>query len=246
MSWTLVQSNSNYTSGADVLTCRYPSATSRGNLLVATVFVSMSTASSIADQGGNSWSQAVTSGDSPDDPRFADAGYIFYAPCMSPAGLVTVDLAVSASAILNIYEFAPPAGTFSALDQTDSGSDGNGSTNTGSASPDSGNLLTSTTNELCFGTVFTPGANGETCSVGAGWTQAVNNDTPIGLLCDMYQTAPLAEQGANATATLTAADNWGCLIASFTATSPPPPSTAQIWPYLDNDFSSFSSLGMGG
>ena len=218
-SWSLIQSNSSFTGGAASLTCSYPSPTSPDNLLIATVFASMSTVGSIADQGGNNWNQAVSGGDSPDDPRFADAGYIYYAKCTAHAGTVTITLPELTAAALNIYEFAPPSGSFSALDATTSNSEGNGATNTGSTDPDSGAFFPAS-GELAFGTIITPGANGETCTAGPGWTPGTNN-TAVGILCDMYQTGTGSE--ADADGTLSVADNWFAAVASFTFTSPPPP-----------------------
>jgi fibronectin type 3 domain-containing protein len=199
------------TSAATSLTATFTNPTTRGNLLLVSASVytgATNHITSVTDSAGNTWTRIggySVSGHNSD-------GEMWYAANAAPSTTVTVHTASAASVVLQVLEFAGIA-TSSPLDTSI------GASNT-SASPSSGSLTPTASNDLVVGflaghgnteamTVTTPGYTAQSQQTTTGTIVTVRTGFQV-----LSPTSPIGISGSFSTAMY-----WAAGVAAFKAAS---------------------------
>jgi methionine-rich copper-binding protein CopC len=192
----------------------FPASNTAGNLIIAFVRASTTTQTiTLSDSAGNSYSQAVSQAQTTDGHQTA----IFYAPNIK-AGANTVTATFSASnnhPFLGIYEYSGLS-TTNPLDKTAAAQ------GTTAAASSGATATTTVANELVFAGLGLPSISATTVTAGSGYTLE-QQDTRSGGSRAASEDQTVSATGTYAGAfTLSAADNWSAVVATFLPPSAPP------------------------
>lgn len=219
----LVQSASSPGRAVTSLSVSFPSANAPGNLIV--VFMRMSSTTqtaTVSDSAGNTYTQVVSIAQTSDGHQ----AKIFYAP-NSKAGGNTVTVSFSATnnyPFLSIFEYSG-LDRASPLDQV-------ASAQASSAAPTATTAATTSANELVFAGVGLAANSGTdlTPTPGAGFTIREKSIAPSGVAQGATEDEVVSATGAQtASMTFGVGANWSMVVATFIASTAPPP--ARVFPH---------------
>jgi hypothetical protein len=189
----------------------FPASNTAGDLIVAFVRASTTPSITLSDTAGNTYTQAVTQAQTTDGHQIA----IFYAAnIQGSGGINTVTATFSASnnhPFLAIYEYSG----VSTLDKTAAAQ------GTTAAASSGATATTTATNELVFAGLGLPSSSTTTVTAGASFTLE-QQDTRSGGSRAASEDQLVTATGAYAGSfTLSAADNWSAVVATFLPQSAP-------------------------